>query len=367
MTLAVCSLLWDANQNSRDFSAMYSEEWVERLYLGFERNLTQPFEFILYTDRIRQFSVPVSQVSLRAVTPDYGHCILPYKMGRPMILVGLDTIVTGNIDHLAEYCMTADHFACPRDPYYAHQVCNGVALVPAGMQRIGFEWAGANDMEHVRKYNPRVIDDLFPGQVVSYKGSVKKDGLGDARIVYFHGEEKPHQLTDLDWISEHWQGEDMAERNRYVMSVKGEPAQGMGGWKDRQEAAIRKSSKFNDPARIAMREERARAAAAAAGHVAPAPAPVAAPVAEPVAVEVAEPVAVEVAELVAEVAEATEEEPAPEDDLTVMTLEDLRAYYELVFGGKPHHLKKRETLEREIREATMLIDESKAAIEEAGL
>jgi hypothetical protein len=356
MTLAIVSLLWDANEHSRDFSAMYDETWVERLYWGFERNLTQPFEFILYTDRAREFTVPVTQYRLPNVALNYGHCILPYKLGRPMILVGLDTVVTGNCDALAEYCMTADHFACPRDPYYPHQVCNGVALVPAGLQRIGLEWAGANDMEHVRKYAPRVIDDLFPGQVVSYKGSVKKDGLGDARIVYFHGEEKPHQLTDLDWISEHWQGEDMAERNRYVMSVKGEPAQNMGGWKDRQEAALRKSSKFNDPARIAMREERARAAAAAAGVPVPAPAPKVEAVAEPVAVEVAEAAEIEAAE-----------EPAQEDDLTVMSLEDLRAYYELVFGGKPHHLKKRETLEREIREATMLIDESKAAIEEAGL
>jgi hypothetical protein len=74
-----------------------------------------------------------------------------------------------------------------------------------------------------------------------------------------------------------------------------------------------------------------------------------------------------VAEIEAAEIEAVEEEPAQEDDLAVMSLEDLKAYYELVFGGKPHHLKKRETLEREIREATMLIDESKAAIEEAGL
>jgi hypothetical protein len=50
-----------------------------------------------------------------------------------------------------------------------------------------------------------VIDDLFPGQVVSYKGEVKKHGLTDAtRIVYFHGQDKPHELPHVGWIARHW-------------------------------------------------------------------------------------------------------------------------------------------------------------------
>lgn len=50
----------------------------------------------------------------------------------------------------------------------------------------------------------RVIDNIFPGHVVSYKGRVKKHGLGDARIVFFHGREKPHELAE-PWIQENWQ------------------------------------------------------------------------------------------------------------------------------------------------------------------
>jgi hypothetical protein len=84
------------------------------------------------------------------------------------------------------------------------QVCNGVALVPAGHERIGHEWAGANDMEWVRRYDPDVIDRLFPEQVNSWKGRVQKHGLGDTRILYYHGQEKPHQMPDCPIVQEHW-------------------------------------------------------------------------------------------------------------------------------------------------------------------
>lgn len=333
--LAIVSLLWEPNSKSESFSRCYDEVWVERLYRGFERNLTQPFEFILYTDRLREFTVPVTQVRLPKVEPNYGHCILPYRMGRPMILTGLDTVITGNIDHLAEYCLTAERFACPRDPYYPHQVCNGVALVPAGHEHIGLEWEGANDMVWVRKYSPLVLDDLFPEQIVSYKGHVRQHGLGDARIVYFHGEEKPHQLAHLDWVRQHWNGEDMAERTPYVSSVEGKPAEGMGGWKDRQENAKRRKTRWDDPDRMAIREERARAAAAAAGEVIVSKG-VSAPLAPPPAEEPQ--------------AEAPQTD-APQDDLTAMTWDDLKAFYEEVVGEKVGGRMKRSDVEAAIREA----------------
>lgn len=138
--------------------------------------------------------------------PSYADCIEPYGMNVPMILVGLDTVITGPINHLAEYCLTADRIALPRDPNRPEICCNGVALVPAGQKAVFDEWSGENDMAWLRARHHAFIDDLFPGQVVSYKGHVKKNGLGDARIVYFHGQEKPHELTDQPWIREHWLG-----------------------------------------------------------------------------------------------------------------------------------------------------------------
>ncbi|MEO3387327.1 hypothetical protein [Mesorhizobium sp. CAU 1741] len=203
--LTVCTLLWDANDKSKSFSQIYDESWVEKLYRGFARNLTVQFRFVCYTDRARKMDSAITRMVVPGLgSGGYADCIKPYEMGVPMILVGLDTVVTGNCDHLAAYCTTADRFALPRDPYKPARACNGVALVPVGHEHIAAEHKGENDMDHVRSYPHRFIDDEFPGAVVSFKGSVKKRGLGDARIVYFHGEEKPHQLPAGHPILRHW-------------------------------------------------------------------------------------------------------------------------------------------------------------------
>ena len=204
--LHVVTLLWDANDHSQWFSRCYDETWVERLRDGFQRNLARPFRFIVFTDRERK--IPgCDDILLSNTRPQYGDCIEPFCLNKPMILCGLDTVVTGNCDELANYCMTADTVALPRDPYHRERSCNGVCLVPARQRAIYDEWNGENDMEWLRKQPHKFIDDLFPGMVESYKGTVKKYGLRNEKIVYFHGDQKPHQLLDTPWIRKHWLGE----------------------------------------------------------------------------------------------------------------------------------------------------------------
>jgi hypothetical protein len=205
--ITIATLLWDKNAKSRSFSQMYDEKWVTRLYDGCARNLSQPFRFVLFTDRARDLPAYIEQERMKELKPSYADCIEPFRLGVPMILMGLDTVITGSIDHLAHYCLRDDvNLALPRDPNDRTRSCNGVVLTPAGQQRIYENWAGENDMDWLRAQRHDFIDDLFPGQVVSYKGDVKKNGLGDARIVYFHGQEKPHQLLSEPWIKEHWLG-----------------------------------------------------------------------------------------------------------------------------------------------------------------
>ena len=204
--IVVATLLWDANDAGHSFSSMYDESWVEKLYRGVMRNTKRDdVVFMCYVDRLRIFKEDIQQVLIHQKPPTYSACIEPFALGYPMLLMGLDTVITGNIDHLLEYCLEAKRFAVPRDPFTPTEVCNGVCLVPAGHSHIGIDHDGSNDMEWVRRFKPAVIDDIFPGQVVSYKGYVKpRGGLGDERIVYFHGEEKPHQLSHLSWVTENW-------------------------------------------------------------------------------------------------------------------------------------------------------------------
>jgi hypothetical protein len=122
-----------------------------------------------------------------------------------MILTGLDTVIVGNLDHFADYCMTADKIALPRDPYQPERSINGVALVPAGHRRIWDEWRGENDMEWLRQHETAFIDDMWPRQVLSLKFHKVRDlGLQGARIIYFHGRPKMQELGHLDWIKANW-------------------------------------------------------------------------------------------------------------------------------------------------------------------
>ncbi|PWJ93534.1 hypothetical protein C8D77_101213 [Mesorhizobium loti] len=201
--LTVACVFWDANEASFEFSRCYTEEWVERLHRGFTRNLTVPFRFVCFTERQREFSAGIEQELTGERIPDYGTLIDPYLLGEPMILVGLDTVVTGNCDAMAEYALTSDTIALPRDPYAPHRACTGVQLVPAGNDGVWWSYQGGDDMEHMRKQPHVFIDDVFPGQAESYKGCVRDHGLGATRIVYFHGRPKMDEL-DEPWISEHW-------------------------------------------------------------------------------------------------------------------------------------------------------------------
>jgi hypothetical protein len=206
--ITVATLLWQSNAHSLPTSCCYDETWAEKLYRGFARNLTQPFRFVVFTDRPRRFGIPIEQRAIREDPPTYACCLEPYRMDVPMILVGLDTIVTGNIDHLATYCLTADKVAVPRDPIFTDTVCDGVHLVPAGFAHWYEEAAGENDMEFIRsrKDQVNVIDDMWPGHVRSYRCDIKTKGFGDTRIAYFHGAEKAHEIVDREpWVRRHWQ------------------------------------------------------------------------------------------------------------------------------------------------------------------
>jgi hypothetical protein len=203
--LVIATLLWDSNRKSQSFSRCYDERWVERLYLGFHRNMRIPFRFVVFTDRKRDYyTSAINQEHLRSPRPDYSTCIEPYRLNEPMILCGLDTVVIEDATELGEYCLSAKVMALPRDPYRPNIACNGVALVPAGHRDVFVKHKRENDMEWVRRWPHVFIDDIFPGKVKSYKGHVEKKGIEGVSVVYFHGKKKPHELMHLDWIQRSW-------------------------------------------------------------------------------------------------------------------------------------------------------------------
>lgn len=213
--LHVATCIWDANERTNPLSGKYTDVWVERLYRGFARNLTVPFKFVCFVDRLRNFAEPIHQERLSTKRPDYSNFTEPYRLNEPMILVGLDTVIVGNIDHFAAYCMKGEKIALLRDPKsvrlkeqgYPNQSINGVALVPAGWRKVYDEWTGENDMRHLRRYPWECINDRWPGEALSYKLDVRWRGdvlLPSAKIVYWHGQPKMDTLTHIPWLQRAW-------------------------------------------------------------------------------------------------------------------------------------------------------------------
>lgn len=207
LTIATC--LWDANAASRSFSRIYDESWAEKLYRGFARYCPSPFRFVVYSDRERVYGEPIEQARIEMSPPHYGAMIEPFKNNEPCIVVGLDTIVVGDVSALAEYCMTADKPAIPRDPYVGisrWQRTNAVVLAPAGCKAMLWDgYAGENDMDWINTRDTALLDDVLPGACVSYKGRVQHCGLEpENRVVFFHGPAKPHELPHVGWVGRHW-------------------------------------------------------------------------------------------------------------------------------------------------------------------
>jgi len=203
--LHVSACLWHKNELSGPYSRCYDESWVDKLYRCFARNLTIPFRFVLFTDRIRKFEEPIDQEILSTSPAHYGCLIEPFKLNVPSIICGLDMVVVRNIAHMAEYCLTADRIAVPIHPRKPDLgICNPVAFVPAGHRHVFDGWDGGNDMVRLRQFDNATTDALWPGQILSHKHTkVRELGLQKARIVYFGGANKMHEIAD-PWIKEHW-------------------------------------------------------------------------------------------------------------------------------------------------------------------
>ena len=197
--ITVVTVYYEPYDGVPQFSRCYTPEWVDKLYRGVARFYHHPFRFVCLTDRDDyqfQESIEIQQLKDRAWNRA---CMegLGVKADR-IVFMGLDTIITGDLDHIFEY---NGLLTVPRDVYRKNHATNSVVLCPPRPDLV--DVSGVTDMTVLDSVPHDWLDDLFPGQIVSYKAHVRINGVGDARIVYFHGEPKPHQLME-PWIKEYW-------------------------------------------------------------------------------------------------------------------------------------------------------------------
>jgi len=215
-------------------SRVYSPAWVDILYRMCRRNITQDFDLVCLTHYNQlAFDEPVVAVPF---VEDTRQMMCLTEVFRPDLkidrglFIALDTVIMRNIDHLIAYDgpLAMPRFKQPGSQLYYNPVCfyQGEAAVPLWHNRDTAQHGnnsmtefGVSEMLYWCNSYDGPIDDvheLWPLQVASYQWLTA--GLNDrgdispaapdevaehARIVYFFGEEKPHNTT-LSQVQDHW-------------------------------------------------------------------------------------------------------------------------------------------------------------------
>lgn len=212
-------------------------EYVNTLFDMVARNMPpgQPFRFVCLTDdkypagldlRIETMELPEDlerwygklYLFKRGLFPD----------GTRLVYLDLDTVIVGGLDQLVGY---RGQFATLTDFYFPDRVGPAVMAWEAGdyVSSIWDEWVaqgkprdGMGDLWWLNnldqgRFAKRAerLQELFPGQFVSYK--VHCNGLPPkgAKVVCFHGHPRPHEVED-EWMAVCWKVGGLSPADQHV-------------------------------------------------------------------------------------------------------------------------------------------------------
>lgn len=208
-------------------------EYVVKLKSSVMRNLSLPHNFICFMDEyniikynaktfMKHLGIEVRTLHAYSWVGKfpklYAYNRFANLEGRVLIL-DLDTVVTGNLNEIASYrgdfCVRAWFKGIPKNEW-----------VPDG-DMIAFE-ANSKTAKHIdyhfntylnhlevlyegrerlvlKKFVPNsdMWQKLYPGQIVSYKNDCLKGLPENARLVSFHGDPRPHVVQEK-WVLENW-------------------------------------------------------------------------------------------------------------------------------------------------------------------
>jgi len=212
----------------------FSPEYVNNLYSGIKRNTTIPFKLHCFTEDSTEI---ISDIIIHKL-PDLGidgwwnkiylfNKDLPFTPNTPIMFFDLDTLVTGNIDHILSYDVKT---LVGLENFYRGGFATGLLMWRHGVMNHAWEIFNKDmrghinstsdgDQEFTGRYlpaNTEYFQTLFPEQIYSYKQSCSEGLPADARIVCYHGtpsiiESYSHYVENYDgqwfpqqWPKEHW-------------------------------------------------------------------------------------------------------------------------------------------------------------------
>lgn len=221
-----------------DGSNYYPVEYINILYSAVQRNLTVPFDFVVYLGAFAHQNPQLNQISneIRLIETGlpYWWCGMPFWAKDPvgietetLLYLDLDVVIVGSLEDIINYpsdhCYMKDY---PADICPAGKENDGnasVSLIRNGFgHRVWDEYVKAGKPQ----WNPlappanrefplaaqgimndfHIKHDVFPESwVPSYKLSVAKRGLPrDCKVVSFHGRPKPHECAHIPFVWENW-------------------------------------------------------------------------------------------------------------------------------------------------------------------
>lgn len=216
----------------------YNSLYVNRLYNAIVRNLTLDFEFHCFTDDPINVNPNITIHPLFKKIDGWWNKLYLFSKDMPIqgkiFYIDLDTLITGNIDHLVflegGLIVLRDFFhGYARDVY---SDCMGSGLMSWNSGQYPHIWDSfiANPDEAIRSIIPygdqrwiqhqqkirEYWQDIFPNHVVSFKVHCREELPKDARVVCYHGKPSiPESITETNkvqwwtippqsWVAEHW-------------------------------------------------------------------------------------------------------------------------------------------------------------------
>lgn len=213
--LTIVTFLW----NLRDWAEGRGIEYLNRLYRAVERNLTLPHRFVCFSEKkTKAINSGIEVLALNV--PQWRRNLRKLIMYKPnngltgrVLALDLDIVITGNIDDIAGY--NGRFCVC------AYQMGGSLVGFKAGTMTKQL-WRPMKELEHTehiqqkttgseRRYykmkleeKPDFWQELYPGQICSFKQDCHQELPKDAKIVYFHGKPKPHNRLGKGWIKDNW-------------------------------------------------------------------------------------------------------------------------------------------------------------------